>query len=65
MHITIDSQKCMGHGRCYSLAGDLFGEDGEGFGVVKTASPAGAEDKASLAVRSCPEHAITLSDDAR
>ena len=32
MRVSIDSGKCQGHGRCYDLAPDLFGEDEEGFG---------------------------------
>ena len=28
------SQRCQGHGRCYDLAPDLFGDDEEGYGQV-------------------------------
>ena len=27
MKVQIDSKLCQGHGRCYDLAPDLFGED--------------------------------------
>ncbi|HVV22939.1 MAG TPA: ferredoxin [Pseudonocardiaceae bacterium] len=61
MRLRIDNERCQGHGRCYDLAPDLFGEDDEGYatlvgdGVV----PAGREDDARLAVANCPESAIS------
>ena len=30
--VQINSERCQGHGRCYDLAPDLFGDDDEGFG---------------------------------
>ena len=30
--VQIDSERCQGHGRCYDLAPDLFGDDDEGYG---------------------------------
>jgi ferredoxin len=32
--LHIDAERCQGHGRCYDLAPDLFGDDDEGFGQV-------------------------------
>src|ERR1700677_3456214 len=32
--VSIDSSLCQGHGRCYSVVPELFGFDGEGYGVV-------------------------------
>ena len=34
MKVQISSERCQGHGRCYDLAPDLFGEDDEGYGKV-------------------------------
>ena len=34
MKVSIDSGRCQGHGRCYDLAPELFGEDAEGYGTV-------------------------------
>ncbi len=64
MRISVDSEKCEGHNRCYSLAPGLFDVDDYGYataagdGVV----PKDQEDKAQLAVDNCPEFAITIED---
>ncbi|HEY1322130.1 MAG TPA: ferredoxin [Streptosporangiaceae bacterium] len=62
MKIQIDSERCQGHGRCYDLVPDLFGEDDEGYGQVlgDGTVPPGKEHEARLAVSNCPEHAIEL-----
>lgn len=31
MRITVDSEKCQGHNRCYSLAPELFDVDDYGY----------------------------------
>ncbi|TMR90493.1 ferredoxin [Nonomuraea basaltis] len=60
MKLKIDSERCQGHGRCYDLAPDLFGEDEEGYGQVlgDGVVPSGEEKAARLAVSNCPERAI-------
>jgi ferredoxin len=61
--LQIDPERCQGHGRCYDLAPDLFGDDDEGYGQVLgdgTVSPDREKD-ARLAVVNCPEHAIEVS----
>ena len=64
MRIRLDSEKCEGHGRCYSLAPALFDADDEGYAVLKDAGsgevPAGLEKDAQLAVANCPEYAIEV-----
>ncbi|GAB2909465.1 ferredoxin [Nonomuraea fastidiosa] len=64
MKLHIDPTRCQGHGRCYTLAPELFGEDDEGYGTVLGDGlvPAGQEKAARLAVANCPEHAIDLSE---
>lgn len=61
MRIVLDSQACQGHGRCYSLAPELFDSDDEGYAVLLAESevPAEHEDAARLAADNCPEFAIT------
>ena len=62
MKIQIDPERCQGHGRCYDLAPNLFGDDEEGFGQVLgdgIVTP-DAEREARLAVVNCPEHAIEV-----
>ena len=62
MKVQISTERCQGHGRCYDLAPDLFGEDAEGYGQVPGdgAVPPGKEQDARLAVLNCPEHAIEI-----
>jgi len=60
--LQIDSSRCQGHGRCYDLVPELFGEDDEGFGQVlgDGTVPPEKERDARLAAANCPEHAIEL-----
>jgi len=64
--LHIDSERCQGHGRCYDLAPDLFGDDDEGFGKVlgDGVVPASLEREARLAVANCPERAIALDEES-
>jgi ferredoxin len=66
MKVRIDAERCQGHGRCYDLAPELFGEDEEGYGTVPAggAVPPGAERAARLAESNCPERAIELVEEA-
>ena len=65
--VQIDAGRCQGHGRCYDLAPDLFGEDEDGYGVVAGdgSVPPDREDDAELAVANCPEQAIDVLEQAR
>lgn len=65
MKLQINSDVCQGHGRCYDLAPDLFGDDEEGFGQVLGDGivPAEKEREASLAAANCPERAIELLEE--
>jgi len=64
--LHIDSKVCQGHGRCYDLAPDLFGDDDEGYGQVlgDGVVPPEQEHDARLAVANCPEHAIELIEES-
>lgn len=66
MKVRIDPERCQGHGRCYDLAPELFGEDDEGYGQVLNGGivPEGAQARARLAVLNCPESAIELVEEA-
>jgi len=64
--VQINSDRCQGHGRCYDLASDLFGDDEEGFGQV-IGDGLVSEDferEARLAVANCPERAIDLVEES-
>jgi ferredoxin len=65
MKVRIDASRCQGHGRCFTIAPELFDSDDLGNGVVLgdgAVSP-DLEHKAQLAVANCPEGAVSLEED--
>ena len=62
MRIVFDREKCQGHGRCYSLAPQVFDTDDEGYAVLLVDGdvPAELEQQAQLAADNCPEYAIEI-----
>jgi ferredoxin len=64
MRITIDHDACTGHGRCYTLAAELFDADDEGHSVLLIAGalPEHLRQLAVSAAGNCPERAITIHD---
>jgi ferredoxin len=62
VRIVLDAERCTGHGRCYSLAPELFDSDDEGHSVLLHPEvPEGLEEKARLAVDNCPEGCLHLA----
>lgn len=63
MRISVNESLCSGHGRCYSLAPDVFTADDDGFclqrGRMLDVAP-GHDDAARIAVGACPEGAIEI-----
>lgn len=58
--VEIDSSKCQGHGRCYTLAPELFDVDDEGYGIVRGVDVGPELDQlADRAIAECPERAIS------
>ena len=64
MRVTIDDNRCQGHGRCYALAPEFFEPDdlGDGRIVGDGTVPEGLEDSVRRAVLNCPEEAISIDD---
>jgi len=61
VRVSVDAAKCVGHGRCYVLAPDVFGEDEQGHCVLLEADvPPELEDQARLGADNCPESAIRI-----
>ncbi len=61
MRVRIDSKACAGHGRCYSLAPELFAADDEGHGVVRVDEVGESlREQASIGVGNCPERAVRI-----
>jgi ferredoxin len=63
--VQINPERCQGHGRCYDLAPELFGDDDEGYGTVlgDGVVPPGGERAARLAVANCPERAVEVLEE--
>jgi ferredoxin len=62
VRVTIDHERCQGHGRCFSIAPTLFGSDELGNGVVLGDGTVADEDLARLAAANCPERAVHLEE---
>jgi ferredoxin len=64
VRVLIDTERCQGHGRCFSLAPSLFDFDELGNGVVIGDGKLNAEtiELARLAQANCPEHAIFVEE---
>jgi ferredoxin len=65
MRVSVVNHLCSGQGRCYVVSPDLFTTDDEGFCAERGTTrdvPEGMEASARLAVDSCPEGAISVSD---
>ena len=60
--LRIDSKRCAGHGRCYTLLPDLFEDDDQGFGTTKRDGQLTDEQmaEAQRATQICPEDAISI-----
>jgi ferredoxin len=61
--IRIDPDLCSGHGRCYSVAPDVYRADDDGYSVPRGEDievPSGLEASATLGIDSCPEAAISV-----
>jgi len=63
MKVTVDRDRCTGHGRCYTLVPELFEPDDDGYGLTRgTTVPPGLEDRARVGVSNCPEDAISITE---
>jgi ferredoxin len=67
MRVAVDGELCTGHGRCWTLAADVYSADDEGFnndrgGVIDV--PEGHEESALRGVRSCPEAALSVVEES-
>lgn len=65
MRVSLESDKCQGHNRCYALAPELFDVDDYGQAVllVDGEIPPELHEKARLAAANCPEFAIKVLED--
>jgi ferredoxin len=66
MRVVLDAPACVGHGRCYALAPEVYDADDEGHCVLLFPDgpvPAEHEAKARLGAANCPEQALTVVED--
>jgi ferredoxin len=63
MRVTIDRDRCAGHGLCYMIAPDVFTDDEDGYGhpALDGELPGELVTSARGAVGSCPEQAIAIT----
>ncbi len=62
MKVTVDSGLCVGHGRCYEIAPDVFTDDERGHCVLISGEVAAEHERsARRAEANCPERAITIA----
>jgi len=60
--VSVDPDRCTGHGRCYTLAPDVFDADEVGHSIVLVEEVSGElEAQAVAAEENCPESAIMLT----
>ena len=64
MKVTVDEDRCRGHGMCLTLCPEVFEMTDDGYAVAdSSAVPTESEDAAQEAIANCPERAIVASDD--
>jgi ferredoxin len=61
-HVSVDADRCVGHGRCYTLAPEVYDADEVGHAILRVEDVSGElERHAVTGEQNCPEQAITLS----
>ena len=66
MKVRVDRQICVGHGRCYMAAPEIYQEDERGHCVIEREEvPQSLEEKARLGAENCPERAISIHSPTR
>ena len=64
MRVRVDHEKCTGHGRCYTLAPDVYESDDEGScSIPNEEVETSKRDAARRAALNCPEDAIEILED--
>ena len=64
MKVRVDLTLCVGHGRCYMLAPDIFDEDERGYcKVLKEDVPPEFYSQARMGEANCPEGAIEIDEE--
>lgn len=66
MRVMVDRRRCQGNAQCALIASRVFATDDHGYAMVlnRGVVPAGEEEAAVQAQRTCPEQAIVILDSA-
>ena len=65
MKVRVEPEVCVGHGRCYELSPDVFGEDERGRCLIEREEvPPDLMQQARAGASACPEKAITILEDS-
>jgi ferredoxin len=63
MKIRLDDDACVGHGRCYAIAPDVFEADDQGHCVIRIDDvPLDLHQLARAGVANCPEAALSIDE---
>lgn len=65
MRISVDADRCNGHGRCYTVSPAVYTSDDEGYCADRGGArniAAGLETPARAGAEACPEGAITVTE---
>jgi ferredoxin len=61
--VTVDEDRCRGHGMCLTLCPEVFRMTDDGYAIADPEEvPAGLEEAAKDAIADCPEQAISEID---
>ncbi len=61
MKVRVDTELCSGHGRCYSLAPEVFAPDEEGHStLIVDDVPEALRPKAIVGEQNCRERAVSV-----
>lgn len=64
MKVYVDTERCVGHGRCYELVPEVYDEDEYGHcRLISVAIRAQDEERARRGAVNCPEHAIRIEEE--
>lgn len=64
MKVTVDEDRCRGHGMCLTMCPEIFSLSDDGYAVADPEDvPTQLQDSAREAVANCPERAIIETND--
>jgi ferredoxin len=62
LRVKVDLERCVGHGRCYEIAPEVFGDDERGYCVLlRPEVPPAQAEAVRRAEANCPEQAISVT----